>query len=139
MRATAVAQPNIALIKYWGKRDRDLNLPAVGSLSVTLGSIGTRTTVDFDPALSADRVYINAHEEESTNRRVRKCLDRFREKAGIAHKAVVTTEKDMVKIPESFIKKNIFYVIKIDVVFENDSDVYDLIKPILPHSHWHHL
>jgi tetraacyldisaccharide 4'-kinase len=46
-------------------------------------------------------------------------------------RAVVTTEKDMVKIPESFMKKNIFYVIKIDVVFENDSDVYDLIKPIL--------
>lgn len=94
MRATAVAQPNIALIKYWGKRDRDLNLPAVGSLSVTLGSIGTRTTVDFDPALPADRVYINGHEEESTNRRVRKCLDRFREKAGITHKAVVTSEND---------------------------------------------
>ena len=49
-------------------------------------------------------------------------------------RAVVTTEKDMVKIPESFMKKIIFYVIKIDVVFENDSDVLDLIKPILPHS-----
>ena len=94
MRATAIAQPNIALIKYWGKRARDLNLPAVGSLSVTLGSIGTRTTVDFDPALDVDRVYINAHEDESTNRRVEKCLDRFREKAGIAYKAVVITEND---------------------------------------------
>jgi tetraacyldisaccharide 4'-kinase len=49
-------------------------------------------------------------------------------------RAVVTTEKDMVKIPESFMKKIIFYVIKIDVAFENDSDVYNLIKPILPHS-----
>ena len=49
-------------------------------------------------------------------------------------RAVVTTEKDMVKIPESFMKKIIFYVIKIDVVFENDSDVFNLIKPILPYS-----
>ncbi len=49
-------------------------------------------------------------------------------------RAVVTTEKDMVKISESFMKKIIFYVIKIDVVFENDSDVFNLIKPILPHS-----
>ena len=46
---------------------------------------------------------------------------------------MVTTEKDMVKIPESFMKKIIFYVIKIDMVFENDSVVCDLVKPILPH------
>ncbi len=94
MRATAIAQPNIALIKYWGKRDSDRNLPAVGSLSVTLGSIGTRTTVEFDAALDSDRVHINEQEVESVDRRVEKCLDRFREKAAIAHKAVVTTAND---------------------------------------------
>ena len=94
MRATAIAQPNIALIKYWGKRDRDLNLPAVGSLSVTLGSIGTRTTVEFDAALGADRVYINEQKADSANSRIEQCLDRFREKAGIGHKAVVTTSND---------------------------------------------
>ncbi|TAM04459.1 MAG: diphosphomevalonate decarboxylase, partial [Rhodanobacter sp.] len=33
MAAIAQAQPNIALIKYWGKRDTKLNLPATGSLS----------------------------------------------------------------------------------------------------------
>ncbi|MEZ4240891.1 MAG: hypothetical protein R3F59_32985 [Myxococcota bacterium] len=36
--ATAVAHPNIALVKYWGKRDVALNLPAVPSLSLTLGA-----------------------------------------------------------------------------------------------------
>ena len=82
------------MIKYWGKRDRELNLPAVGSLSVTLGSISTRTTVEFDPALDADRVYINSVEDESTSRRVEKCLDRFRDRAGLPYKAVVTTEND---------------------------------------------
>ena len=45
-------------------------------------------------------------------------------------RAVVTTEKDMVKIPEPFMKKFMFYVIKINVVFENDSDIIDLIKPV---------
>ena len=49
-------------------------------------------------------------------------------------KAVITTEKDKVKIPESFMKKFIFYVIKIDVVFENDSVVLDLIKPLFSQS-----
>jgi len=49
-------------------------------------------------------------------------------------RAVVTTEKDMVKIPERFIQEFIFYVIKIDFVFENDSNMIDLIKPVFPPS-----
>ena len=44
---------------------------------------------------------------------------------------VVTTEKDMVKIPGDFISEYDFYVIKIEVVFENDAEIIDLIKPIL--------
>lgn len=46
-RATALAHPNIALVKYWGKRDRALNLPAVPSLSVTLDGFSTTTTVSY--------------------------------------------------------------------------------------------
>ena len=46
MRATAVAHPNVALIKYWGKSDTEKNLPATGSLSVTLGGLHTRTTIE---------------------------------------------------------------------------------------------
>lgn len=36
---TAIAPVNIALIKYWGKRDTKLNLPTNGSISVTLESL----------------------------------------------------------------------------------------------------
>lgn len=46
--ATATAHSNIALVKYWGKRagaDPALNLPAVGSLSMTLEGLRTVTTV----------------------------------------------------------------------------------------------
>lgn len=43
--ATAYAPANIALAKYWGKRDVALNLPLNSSLSVSLGDWGTRTTV----------------------------------------------------------------------------------------------
>lgn len=42
---TAEAHPNIALVKYWGKRDIPQNLPAVSSLSLTLGPWRTTTTV----------------------------------------------------------------------------------------------
>lgn len=44
---TATAHPNIALVKYWGKRDIPLNLPAVPSLSLTLDGFQTRTTVTW--------------------------------------------------------------------------------------------
>ena len=55
---TAVACSNIALVKYWGKRDHDLNLPAAGSLSLTLAELTTRTSVSFDPALAADELVL---------------------------------------------------------------------------------
>lgn len=45
--ATAIAHPNIALCKYWGKRDRPLNLPSVGSISLTLAPFSTTTTVEW--------------------------------------------------------------------------------------------
>ncbi len=47
VRATACS--NIALVKYWGKRTdaaADLNLPAVGSLSMTLDALRTETTME---------------------------------------------------------------------------------------------
>lgn len=45
--ATARAHPNIAVVKYWGKRASVLNLPAVSSLSMTLDTFATTTTVTW--------------------------------------------------------------------------------------------
>ncbi len=56
--AKATAHSNIALVKYWGKREddgRDLNLPAVGSLSMTLDDLWTETEVG--PAAGTDDVF----------------------------------------------------------------------------------
>ncbi|MBR6021360.1 MAG: diphosphomevalonate decarboxylase, partial [Kiritimatiellae bacterium] len=39
------ASANVALVKYWGKRDEELKLPVAGSLSGSLGGLGTRTRV----------------------------------------------------------------------------------------------
>jgi len=44
---TALANANIALIKYWGKKDPALNLPAAGSLSLVLDALQTTTQVSF--------------------------------------------------------------------------------------------
>lgn len=43
--ATARAHANVALVKYWGKRDERLNLPAVGSISLTLDGLSAIATV----------------------------------------------------------------------------------------------
>lgn len=47
MKATAAAHANIALVKYWGKRDEALVLPEAGSLSVALDGLLTTTTVEL--------------------------------------------------------------------------------------------
>lgn len=45
-RVEATTRANIALVKYWGKADRGRNIPAVGSLSLTLDGMETRTLVE---------------------------------------------------------------------------------------------
>lgn len=75
MRATARAQPNIALIKYWGKRDTRRNLPAVGSISITLADLNTTMCVEFDKALSTDVLTVNDNDNADMLPRVTRCLD----------------------------------------------------------------
>ena len=75
MRATARAQPNIALVKYWGKRDSERNLPAVGSISVTLDELYTTMRVELDGALDDDQLSVNGRDTRSMLPRVSRCLD----------------------------------------------------------------
>ncbi len=75
MQAVAQAQPNIALIKYWGKRDVDRNLPAVDSLSVTLDTLWTWMSLEFDARLEQDTLDVNGSEAPSMLARVSHCLD----------------------------------------------------------------
>ena len=91
--ATARACANIALVKYWGKRDAALNLPAAGSLSLTLDALTTVTTVRFDPALAdGDWMMINgAQASAAVLARTSAWLDHVRALAGITTRAAVTT------------------------------------------------
>ena len=75
MRATARAHPNIALIKYWGKRDSERNLPAAGSISATLGDLATSMQVELDDSLSSDVLTVNDRERDDMLPRVTRCLD----------------------------------------------------------------
>ena len=76
MQGSAIAQPNIALIKYWGKRDIEQNLPAVGSISVTLQDLSTRMSVAFDSDLVEDVLTVNDVPDTRMLPRLSACLDR---------------------------------------------------------------
>lgn len=95
MQAIAEAHPNIALVKYWGKREPRLNLPAVGSLSITLDTLSTRTQLRFDPALDEDRITLNGHQASAGEaRRITECLNLLRERAGSRARAVVDSRNN---------------------------------------------
>lgn len=92
-RATAVAHPNIALIKYWGKRDERLVLPRTDSLSMTLDIFPTTTRVRLDPEAEHDTVTLDgAPATGEAQRRVITFLELVRQQAGSSRRAVVTTE-----------------------------------------------
>ncbi|XP_028410104.1 diphosphomevalonate decarboxylase-like [Dendronephthya gigantea] len=61
---TCTAPVNLAVIKYWGKRDEDLILPVNSSLSVTLSQeqLCVTTTVATSPNFTSDRVWLNGSE-----------------------------------------------------------------------------
>lgn len=95
MQASAQAQPNIALIKYWGKRDAALNLPATGSLSLTLDSLWTRCQVRFDKNLKEDIFILNGGPAaENELARVTAVLNRLRHRAKSTLRAEVVSKNN---------------------------------------------
>src|SRR5689334_13645301 len=91
MKSTATAHPNIALVKYWGKRDDARILPHQSSLSVTLAPISVTTTVQFGTDL--DEVEINGKRAQGSERsRVIALIDEVRSSAGkpLGHAQVVS-------------------------------------------------
>ncbi|WP_405966079.1 diphosphomevalonate decarboxylase [Streptomyces sp. NBC_00015] len=91
--ATAVAHPNIALVKYWGKRDEELVLPRTDSLSMTLDIFPTTTHVRLDAAARRDEVTLGGVPATGEAlRRIVAFLDLVRDRAGLSVRAVVDTE-----------------------------------------------
>ncbi len=85
MHAVASANTNIALVKYWGKCDPKLNLPAVPSLSLTLAGLSTHTEVTLDPSRNSDELILN---DKSVGgdplRKVSRHLDRLARHLGLS-------------------------------------------------------
>ncbi len=92
MKATATANANIALVKYWGKRDEKLILPQNGSISMTCDGLRTTTTVEFSEKHKNDIVIINDEELKKDEKNIIGHLDRIRKMAGIKEKAKIVSE-----------------------------------------------
>jgi diphosphomevalonate decarboxylase len=83
VKATAQAHANIALVKYWGKRDDALLLPQAASLSVALDKLLTTTTVEL--GVAADSFELDGRAEDAG--RARQLLDA----AGIRERARIVS------------------------------------------------
>nr|AUZ98392.1 diphosphomevalonate decarboxylase [Trachyspermum ammi] len=83
LMVTAQTPTNIAVIKYWGKRDETLILPINDSISVTLDPdhLCTTTTVAVSPSFDQDRMWLNGKEISLLGGRFQSCLRELRSRA----------------------------------------------------------
>jgi diphosphomevalonate decarboxylase len=85
--ASAFAPVNIALVKYWGKRNEELNLPVTSSLSISLGNYGATTSVKIIDA-PVDQVLLDNQFVPNTDSfytRVVKFLELIRNKFNLGN------------------------------------------------------
>lgn len=93
--ATARAHTNFALVKYWGKRGTALNLPAVGSISITLDALFTRTKVVLDPNANDDSLVLNGKQaSEADAARAFRFVEMLRARAGISDRATIVSDNN---------------------------------------------
>ena len=95
MKATAKAPANIASIKYWGRKDEKLRLPANDSISMNLSEVFTITTVEFSESYKKDEVKLVGKKlDRKEEKRIIDHLDRVRNLAKIKTFAKVVTKNN---------------------------------------------
>lgn len=80
---TIVAPVNIAVIKYWGKRDEELILPLNDSVSATLDTsvMCAKTSVIASSDFLEDVIWLNGKTESFSNQRLINCLKEIKARA----------------------------------------------------------
>ena len=101
MKATAIANANIALIKYWGKRDEGLFLPQNSSISLTTDCLSVKTTVEFSPRNKKDILILNNRNYPLNSKEHKKYLKPFlnkiRKLAGTKRKIKIVSQSNLPK------------------------------------------
>lgn len=77
---TVIAPVNIAVIKYWGKRDEKLILPLNDSVSGTLDTsvMCAKTSVCARPDISENEIWLNGVQTTFSNQRLNNCLNEIK-------------------------------------------------------------
>ncbi len=84
MKVTAIAHSNIALVKYWGKIEGHNNIPAVGSISLTLDQLSSKTSVELNDSIDKNRLVLNGRPARDEQlRRVSDFMDVIRKMADV--------------------------------------------------------
>ncbi len=96
MKITATANANIALVKYWGKRNKELILPNNSSISFTLKGLNTVTTIEFSENYNKDVLILDKQEikEGEQLKKVINHLDLIRSLNGAKQKAKVVSSNN---------------------------------------------
>lgn len=110
---TAQTPTNIAVIKYWGKRDEELILPINDSISVTLDPdhLCTTTSVAVSPSFTHDRMWLNGKEVSLSGNRYKNCLRELRSRANDVEdekKGIKITKEDWDKLHLHIVSYNNF-------------------------------
>lgn len=92
----ASAPLNIALVKYWGKRNEELHLPLTSSLSLSL-ALKTTTEVHISSRKEREKDYFELngkplHETSSFYKRLSSYLDLFRSSEEVSFQVLTTNE-----------------------------------------------
>jgi diphosphomevalonate decarboxylase len=93
-RLTCVAPINIAVIKYWGKSNEDLNIPVNSSLSVTIHpeDLCTTSTICVHQDIQEDEVWLNGKKEDvAKSVRIQRCLNTVRKHSSDQRKCKVAS------------------------------------------------
>ena len=84
---------NIAIIKYWGKKDAENMIPATSSISLTLENMYTDTEISFVES-ETDVFYLNeALQDSKQTEKISKVVDLFRENK--EQKVLIKSENNM--------------------------------------------
>lgn len=92
---TSSANINIALIKYWGKKDELKMIPNCSSISITLNKYYSKTTVTYLDNLDEDILYFNnelINNSDDFKKRVVRFMNQFRKLYNIKLHAIIKTE-----------------------------------------------
>jgi len=65
---TAIAHPNFAIIKYWGKANSKTNTPAMNSISLTIDSLTSTTKISINKGSKRNIWLLNGKEQNDLGR-----------------------------------------------------------------------